>query len=206
MTSPLQHQNHSTSSNDTDVGKLLAGPLVLETFFKHFLSPKSATSKSKAREDLIYDEAFVLMKTFLETATKYPVAALQRFGLVRTPAPPWVALHRVIIPQQTLVRAAAFLVEAFGGDDMAYKVAGGTKWWQVRAGPGVEAEWIVMKKDWNDAEKDDKARRKASEGMVGEDGGVGENGECARRQVVLWELTVIVSPARDGRASVYALQ
>ncbi len=187
MTSPLQHQNPSTSSNDTDVGKLLAGPLVLETFFKHFLSPKSATSKSKAREDLIYDEAFVLMKTFLETATKYPVAALQRFGLVRTPA-------------------AAFLVEAFGGDDMAYKVAGGTKWWQVRAGPGVEAEWIVMKKDWNDAEKDDKARRKASEGMVGEDGGVGENGECARRQVVLWELTVIVSPARDGRASVYALQ
>lgn len=36
---------------------------------------------------------------------------------------------------------------------MAYKVAGGSKWWQVRAGPGVEAEWIVMKKDWKEYEK-----------------------------------------------------
>lgn len=36
---------------------------------------------------------------------------------------------------------------------MAYKVAGGSKWWQVRAGPGVEAEWIVMKKDWKEYER-----------------------------------------------------
>lgn len=33
-----------------------AGPLVLETFLKHYLTPKSATASSKAREDLIYDE------------------------------------------------------------------------------------------------------------------------------------------------------
>jgi hypothetical protein len=34
-----------------------AGPLVLETFFKHFLSHKSLLSSSKARsDDLIYDE------------------------------------------------------------------------------------------------------------------------------------------------------
>lgn len=61
---------------------------------------------------------------------------------------------------------------------MAYKVAGGTKWWQVRAGPGVECEWIVMKKDWKDAKKEDRERASAKEGTVGEDGGVGENGEC----------------------------
>jgi len=36
---------------------------------------------------------------------------------------------------------------------MAYKIAGGTKWWQVRAGPGVEAEWVVLKKDWKDYQK-----------------------------------------------------
>lgn len=36
---------------------------------------------------------------------------------------------------------------------MAYKIAGGTKWWQVRAGPGVEGEWIVLKKDWKDYQK-----------------------------------------------------
>jgi hypothetical protein len=83
---------------------------------------------------------------------------------------------------------------------MAYKVAGGSKWWQVRAGPGVEAEWIVMKKDWKEytkaqeekkrsqvdlrdtAEEHDgvryKAREESGDGLVGEDGGVGENGAC----------------------------
>ena len=59
---------------------------------------------------------------------------------------------------------------------MAYKVAGGTKWWQVRAGPGVEAEWIVTKKDWKEAKREERIR--AKDGMVGADGGMGDNGEC----------------------------
>jgi hypothetical protein len=97
---------------------------------------------------------------------------------------------------------------------MAYKIAGGTKWWQVRAGEGVEAEWIVMKKDWKEAAARDEAGLKGKmknkakgkgrdkdkgkgkakkheeaaekvtasdspEGMVGEDGGEDENGDCA---------------------------
>jgi hypothetical protein len=45
------------------------------------------------------------------------------------------------------------MVTALGGEEMAYKIAGGTKWWQVRAGPGVEAEWVVLKKDWKDYQK-----------------------------------------------------
>lgn len=55
------------------------------------------------------------------------------------------------------------MVTAFGGEEMAFKVAGGTKWWQVRAGQGVEAEWIVMKKDWKEVvaeEKREKEKRK----------------------------------------------
>lgn len=49
-----------------------AGPLVIDTLLKHFLSHKSLKARSKARgDDLLYDEAFVLMKTFLESATKY---------------------------------------------------------------------------------------------------------------------------------------
>lgn len=44
-------------------------------------------------------------------------------------------------------------MKAMGGEEMAYKIAGGTKWWQVRAGPGVEGEWIVLKKDWKDYQK-----------------------------------------------------
>lgn len=121
---------------------------------------------------------------------RHPVAALQRFGLVRTPAPPQVALHRISVPQSTLSVAAEYLISALGGDEMAYKIAGGTKWWQVRAGSGVEAEWIVMKKDWREyrkmAEGEQEGRsgqtsRRGSgapEGMVGEDGGENENGQC----------------------------
>lgn len=69
---------------------------------------------------------------------------------------------------------------------MAYKVAGGTKWWQVRAGPGVEAEWIVLKKDWKDyqrskekeREQEELEQRRADDGMVGDDGGVDGSGHC----------------------------
>ncbi|WVQ67321.1 uncharacterized protein L199_005517 [Kwoniella botswanensis] len=137
-----------------------AGPLVLETLFKHFIGPRPAADKGKAREDLMYDEAFVLMKTFLEIATKYPVAALQRFGQVRTPSPPWVGVHRVTIPRSSLNDAAEYMIQGFGGEEMAYKIAGGTKWWQVRAGQGVEGEWIVMKKDWKGVVAEEKREKK----------------------------------------------
>jgi hypothetical protein len=89
------------------------------------------------------------------------------------------------------------LVKALGGEEMAYKIAGGTKWWQVRAGPGVEGEWIVLKKDWKDyqkakegsqREKDTKKSKKGKEKekekeqepatRVDEDGGEDSDGEC----------------------------
>ena len=38
---------------------------------------------------------------------------------------------------------------------MAYKIAGGSKWWQVRAGHGVEAEWIVMKDEYRRSEREE---------------------------------------------------
>lgn len=52
---------------------------------------------------------------------------------------------------------------------MAYKIAGGSKWWQVRAGAGVEAEWIVMKKDYKVWEKGEKERER-KQGMKKESG------------------------------------
>jgi hypothetical protein len=116
---------------------------------------------------------------------------------VKTLAPPWVGIHRVCIPQRTLVHAAEYLVKALGGEEMAYKIAGGTKWWQVRAGPGVEGEWIVLKKDWKDYQKakegsqreKDKDTKKSKKGKekekeqepttrVDEDGGEDSDGEC----------------------------
>jgi hypothetical protein len=61
---------------------------------------------------------------------------------------------------------------------MAYKIAGGTKWWQVRAGPGVEGEWVVMKKDWKDYQK---ARDKGSQGKKGKGKGKGKEPEAEMR-------------------------
>lgn len=74
---------------------------------------------------------------------------------------------------------------------MAYKIAGGTKWWQVRAGAGVEGEWIVLKKDWKEYQRSKEKERedqileqiRAKEGMVGEDGGVDGSGHCEFRSV-----------------------
>ena len=118
----------------------------------------------------------------LTESSRHPVSSLQRFGLARTPAPPWVALHRVIIPQHNLSQAADYLVTALGGEEMAYKVAGGSKWWQVRAGPGVEAEWIVMRKDWEKAQKHDleKGKDKGKHGPPAQDPEEAGNGECER--------------------------
>lgn len=62
--------------------------------------------------------------------------------------PPWAMMHRVLIPQTTSARAAEVLIEALGGEEMAFKVVGGTKWWQVRAGKGLECEWVAMKKGY----------------------------------------------------------
>ncbi len=59
-------------------------------------------------------------------------------------------MHRVCIPQSTSARAADALITALGGPEMAFKVAGGTKWWQVRAGRGVECEWLAMKKHYTE--------------------------------------------------------
>ena len=34
-----------------------------------------------------------------------------------------------------------------GGEDMAKKIVGGTRWWQVRGLEGIPVEWIAVRKD-----------------------------------------------------------
>jgi hypothetical protein len=88
------------------------------------------------------------------------VEDLQKFGLTKTPSPPWVLTHRVLIPlNPSCVSAAEILVRALGGAELATKMAGGTKWWRVRMQAGVEGEWIGIKKDFRNEE----IRRKQAE-------------------------------------------
>ncbi|GMK55198.1 hypothetical protein CspeluHIS016_0202540 [Cutaneotrichosporon spelunceum] len=144
---------------------LASGPNLLGTFFRHYLTPvknrEDADGKETARVQLMYDEVFELVQRVLYIATLHTADSLQKLCQQRTPVPPWAAMHRVCVPQCTSARAADALVTALGGPEMAFKVAGGKKWWQARAGKGVECEWIAMKKGYR--EKEDRQRSGAND-------------------------------------------
>ncbi|QRV97947.1 carbohydrate esterase family 10 protein [Ceratobasidium sp. AG-Ba] len=107
------------------------GPIVLGTLFKHYLERHNVIRDSKARNELLFDEAFIVVKSFLEESTKHTVEELQQFSNTRIPSPPWV--HNV-------------------------KAVGGSKWWQVRGVRGVDAQWVAVKRDWREAERRRKQR------------------------------------------------
>ncbi|KAG8894623.1 hypothetical protein FRB99_001080, partial [Tulasnella sp. 403] len=74
------------------------GPIILGTLIQHFLRKDRATKDSKAREEILYDEAFTIVKAFMEVATRHTVEELQAFSNTRIPAPPWVRTVRVMVP------------------------------------------------------------------------------------------------------------
>ncbi|CAE7140127.1 unnamed protein product [Rhizoctonia solani] len=135
------------------------GPLVLGTLLKHYLERNSVTRDSKARNELLFDEAFIIVKAFMEESTKHTVEELQQFSNTRIPSPPWVHCVRVLIPLSTCDEAAPLLIQALGGPEAAREVAGGTKWWQVRGVRGVDAQWVAVKRDWQEAERRRKQRQ-----------------------------------------------
>ncbi|KAF9519527.1 hypothetical protein BS47DRAFT_1358130 [Hydnum rufescens UP504] len=61
---------------------------------------------------------------------------------------------RVMVPLSSCRLAAEHLINALGGEEQASRVTGGTRWWQVRGLNGVDASWIVMKKDLESAKKE----------------------------------------------------
>jgi hypothetical protein len=92
------------------------------------------------------------------------------FSNTRTPSPPWIHVVRLVVPMSCCNDAASHLVKAFGGADVARRVVGGVKWWQVRGLKGlsswvlssenspftlnrVDAQWITTKKDWQEAKR-----------------------------------------------------
>ncbi|CAE6373167.1 unnamed protein product [Rhizoctonia solani] len=131
------------------------GPLVLGTLLKHYLERHNVTRDSKARNELLFDEAFIIVKAFMEESTKHTVEELQQFSNARIPSPPWVHCVRVLIPLECCDAAAPLLLQALGGPE----AVGGSKWWQVRGVRGVDAQWVAVKRDWRDAEKRRKQRQ-----------------------------------------------
>ncbi|KAG9074806.1 hypothetical protein FS749_013604 [Ceratobasidium sp. UAMH 11750] len=103
------------------------GPIVLGTLFKHYLERHTVIRDSKARNELLFDEAFIVVKSFLEESSKHTVEELQQFSNTRIPAPPWVHNVRVLIPLSCCDEAAPLLLQALGGPE----AVGGSKWWQA---------------------------------------------------------------------------
>ncbi|KAJ3854716.1 alpha beta-hydrolase [Lentinula lateritia] len=145
---------------------LRVGPIVLGTLVKHYLEKirrdfVQDNSKGKEKDELvqlrqdelIYDEIFTVVKAFLEAATLHPVEDIQSFSNTRTPSPPWVHVVRVRVPMSSCDEAAKYLITALGGQELAVKLVGGVKWWQVRSLDGVDAQWITAKKDWQEAKR-----------------------------------------------------
>ncbi|KAH7097493.1 alpha/beta-hydrolase [Auriculariales sp. MPI-PUGE-AT-0066] len=133
-----------------DVGVKL-GPVMLETAFKHFLAQRNG--EVKAKDEILYHEAFNIVKTFMQTSTKHAVEELQQFSNQRIPVPPWVHAPRVLIPMTTCDEAAKILINVLGGPEVCKQLVGGTKWWQVRGVEGVHGQWIAARKDWQEAKR-----------------------------------------------------
>jgi len=86
-------------------------------------------------------------------------------------SPPWAKGLRVLVPMSCCDKAAEYLIGVLGGESATKQLVGGTKWWQIRGVKGcgvisvhsskglicgcssVDGEWIVGKKDWQEAEK-----------------------------------------------------
>ncbi|KAJ7188711.1 hypothetical protein C8R46DRAFT_1205850 [Mycena filopes] len=149
---------------------LKIGPIVLETLVKHYfgdilrLKAHKTDNTQLRREELLYDEAFNIVKAFLNAASYHTVEEVQAFANTRTPSPPWVHVVRLVVPMSCCDEAARYLITALGGEDAARKVVGGCKWWQVRGVSGVDAQWITARKDWREAKRRYKSHKSKTPG------------------------------------------
>lgn len=145
---------------------LQLAPVVLETLVRHYFKRvKKRNEQEKVvnqlmQDELLYHEAFNIIKKFFEVASFHTVEELQAFSNTRTPSPPWVRAVRVLIPVSCCDEAAPYLIQALGGEEHAKRIVGGTKWWQVRGIPGIDAEWMTARKDWQEAKKRYKSQSK----------------------------------------------
>ncbi|KAF7798891.1 hypothetical protein EIP86_010119 [Pleurotus ostreatoroseus] len=132
-------------------------PVVLKTLFKH---AKNKTRKLRdgdktavATDDVFFDEAFHIVKAFIDMGTHNTIESLQAFTNTHVPAPPWAAVSPVQVPLPSCNKAADLLIEWFGPEDLNM-VVGGERWWQIRGLDGVDAEWITQKEFLSDKDVD----------------------------------------------------
>ncbi|KAF5321266.1 hypothetical protein D9619_001666 [Psilocybe cf. subviscida] len=154
-----------------DVG-IKVGPVMLDVLVKHFFDRlkhdnASRPGGSMKQEDVLYHEAFTIVKSFLNAASSHTIEELQSFSNTRTPTPPWTHVFRVIVPLSCCEEAAIVLIKALGGEETARRLVGGVKWWQVRGINGVDGQWMTAKKDWQEEKKRHKSRQEREKNSMG---------------------------------------
>ncbi|KAI0321985.1 hypothetical protein OF83DRAFT_1168008 [Amylostereum chailletii] len=140
-------------------------PVVFKTFAEHYKKKSKRKLKSsddsheEATDELFFDEAFHIVKAFIELGTKSTIESLQAFTNTHIPAPFWAVVIPITIPLVSCNCAADLLIGWFGPEELT-KIVGGARWWQVRGLDGIDAEWITEKSflDGNT----EKASKKAS--------------------------------------------
>ncbi|EKM59247.1 uncharacterized protein PHACADRAFT_87660 [Phanerochaete carnosa HHB-10118-sp] len=123
-------------------------PVVFKTFFRHVQSRgrkfHNGDERAVATDDVFFDEAFHIVKAFIQMGTENTIESLQEFTNTHVIAPYWAAVSPVLIPLSCCNRAADLLIDWFGPEDLKH-VVGGSKWWQVRGLDGLDAEWVTEK-------------------------------------------------------------
>ncbi|KAH9942586.1 alpha/beta-hydrolase [Amylocystis lapponica] len=124
-------------------------PVVLKTLLRHARNKgkkvKDGDHTVTATDDIFFDEAFHIVKAFIQLGTENTIESLQAFTNTHVPAPPWATVSPVVIPFASCNKAAEALIEWFGPQDLK-SVVGGEKWWQVRGLDGIDSEWITENK------------------------------------------------------------
>ncbi|SMR47044.1 unnamed protein product [Zymoseptoria tritici ST99CH_3D1] len=125
-------------------------PGVVETYLSHYFNRKPLKQKPTAH--ISYHEGLRLIRAFLDYGSKHTVEDLQAFTAQWVPVPTWVRTIDIEIPPQFLTRSANILKKQLGH---SIDVVGGETWWQWRRPESpLHAEWIEMKKDFNERKRE----------------------------------------------------
>lgn len=125
-------------------------PTVIETYFSHYLNRRPLRQKPTAH--ISYHEGLELIRRFLHYASFHTVDEIQAFTSQWVPAPTWVHVKEVDIPEGQLARSAAY-IQAQLGPEGVHQI-GGKTWWQWRRDNAkLKAEWIEMRKDYDERKK-----------------------------------------------------
>ncbi|KAF2194050.1 acetyl-hydrolase [Zopfia rhizophila CBS 207.26] len=125
-------------------------PTVIETYISHYINRRPLRQKPTAH--ITYHEGLELIRRFLHYTSFHTVEELQAFTSQWVPVPTWVHVKETEIPDDCLSKSAEHLQAQLGPDGI--KQIGGKTWWQWRRDNApLKAEWIEMRKDYDERKK-----------------------------------------------------